>query len=330
MSFIVACVPAAACTNFMATDGEIVLFGDSEDAGLGHPLEIDPESAAMFFFPAVEGQYGRMHLGWLWQGTRNSYQAGMNDQGLAYGLTAVPRTKLTPHPERRYEFGQDPFFDRLISTSANVEEAIEFTFQFSFEECWFQLMIADTTGNAVVIGPGDDGELAVTRKKPADRWFVASTFNLADSTQYVGKDSFKRYEDAETLFAEIVNADNLSAQSFAQGLDVVHRQGAYGMSRAYTMYSTAYDLTNRTAYTYFMSQFDEVVHTDLSEELAKGSHVVRLTDLFSDDLTERALAEYSSIQTSGFLFLGAEIAVILALLGAAAYWLGGLILESLR
>jgi len=45
------------------------------------------------------------------------------------------------------------------------------------------------------------------------------------------------------------------------------------------------------ACTNFMSQFDEVVHTDLSEELAKGSHVVRLTDLFPDELTERSSAQ---------------------------------------
>lgn len=50
------------CTTFMATDGTLVLFGDSEDAGLGHPLKNAPESAAAFFEPSTPDTFGRMHL----------------------------------------------------------------------------------------------------------------------------------------------------------------------------------------------------------------------------------------------------------------------------
>lgn len=33
------------CTSFLATYGERVLFGDSEDANLGHPIGSDPEGS---------------------------------------------------------------------------------------------------------------------------------------------------------------------------------------------------------------------------------------------------------------------------------------------
>ena len=88
-----------ACTTFMATDGERVFLGDSEDAGASHPLAKDPAGSIVFFLPASSTEYGRMHMGWLWQGKYRSFQAGMNDQGLAYALTAVPAVSLHRHPE---------------------------------------------------------------------------------------------------------------------------------------------------------------------------------------------------------------------------------------
>jgi len=324
---LAACIPALACTNFMATDGRAVWFGDSEDAGMGHPLEIDPESAVMFFFPGVNGTYGRMHLGWLWQGTRNSYQAGMNDQGLAYGLTAVPNVELLPHPERPYRRGRDEYFDRLLATCVNVDDAIEYAYQFDAEAMWFQIMFADASGAAAVIGPGPDGELAVTRKDAHADVFVASTFNLSDSTQYVGRDAFVRYDDAVATLTESVDENMLDAAEITRALDIVHREGAYGLGQSYTMYSTAYDLENCVAYTYFMSQFGEAVRTDLTAELARGRHTVRLTDLFSSETRDRAFARYLPLQRFGKTVMVAEIAALAALLGAVAFWLGSLLLD---
>ena len=52
-----------ACTTFMVTDGDIVLMGDSEDAGPGHPLAKDPGAAYAFFLPGSEAAHGRMHVG---------------------------------------------------------------------------------------------------------------------------------------------------------------------------------------------------------------------------------------------------------------------------
>lgn len=102
------------------------------------------------------------------------------------------------------------------------------------------------------------------------------------------------------------------------------------MGKAYTMYSTTYDLTNRLAYTTFMSQFDEVVRIDLASELAKGWHVVRLTELFSEELQERAFDQYRPIQQVGTAVFAGGLAAVIALLGAVAYWFGGLALNLFR
>ncbi len=318
----------------MATDGTLVLFGDSEDAGLGHPLKNAPESAAAFFEPGTPDTFGRMHLGWLWQGTLRSYQAGMNEHGHAYGVAGVARRELTSYPQRPYDFANTPYIDLVLAKNKTVGEVIEYTLQFNVEELWFQIMFADANGDAVVIGPGPDGELAFTRKEASGQVFVAtSSINVADSNPGLlgGRDPATRVDDATTILDGIIEEDDaLCFDTFEEALEVVHRQGAFGIGGSYTMYSTTYDLTHQTANIYFLSQFDEAAEIDLAVELEKGSRAVFLTNLFSDALQERALDQYWGKEPMSHVILAAEIAGAMAFLGLVAYWLGGLVLNLLR
>ena len=315
--------PAAiACTNFMATDEVLVLFGDSEDGGLGHDLVENPESAAVFFVPGTPRVYGRMHLGWVLEGRYHAYQAGMNERGLAYGLTSVPNTPLDSHPERPYSFSDTPYFDRLLALCETVAEVIEHTLEYSADELWFQAMFVDAKGDAVVIGPGADGEFAFTRKEAdADIFTAVSTINLANPPRFPWTDAVKRRDDANAILQAALGEDALSLKTFAQALDAVHRD-SLGIGGSYTMYSTTYDLTHRIAYIYFMSQFDEAVKIDLAEELARGSEVLLMTDLFSDDLQERAIEQFRMKEQVGKAMLVIEIAAAIALLGAAVIGMG--------
>ena len=321
---------AVACTNFTATDGELVLFGDSEDGGLGHDLVENPESAAIFFVPGSPGEYGRMHLGWFLEGVYRSYQAGMNEHGLAYGLTSVPNTPLHPHPERPYSFADTPYFDRLLARLKTVDEVIEYTMQYSTDRLWFQAMFVDATGDAVVIGPGADGEFAFTRKPDAASVFTAvSTINLADPPRRPWKDAVKRRDDANAILQRILEQGNLDPETFAGALDAVHRH-TLSLGGSYTMYSTTYDLTHCIVHVSFLSQFDEVVEIDLAEELAKGSDAFLMTDLFSDDLQERAFEQFYTAKRAGRAILAVEIAAVVALLGAAVIGIGAFVLGLFR
>ena len=323
--------PAAiACTDFMATNGVLVLFGDSEDGGLGHDFVENPECGAIFFVPRAPGEHGRMYLGWLLEEKYRCYQAGMNERGLAYGLTSVPNTPLNPHPERPYTFRDTPYCDRLLARLETVDEVIEYTMQYAPDELWFQAMFVDANGDAVVVGPGTDGEFAFTRK-PADvNVFTAvSTINLADPPRRPWRDAVKRRDDADAILLEAIAEDTLSPETFAQALDAVHRE-TLAIGGSYTMYSTTYDLTHRAVHIYFMSQFDEVVEIDLAEELANGSDMLLLTDLFSDDLQERAFAQFRAKARVGRAVLAVEIAAVIALLGAAAIGIGLLAINLFR
>jgi hypothetical protein len=320
---------ALACSNFMATDGSRVLFGDSEDGGHGHPLIENPETAAVFFKPRLPGEHGRLHFGWVLEGKYASYQAGMNERGLAYGLTSVPDTPLDPHPERPYSFSDTPYFDRLLALLETVDEVIEHTMEYSADRLWFQAMFVDAKGDAVVVGPGPDGDFAFTRRSLDEPLCVAiSSVNVADPPRFPWKDAVRRDVDATTLLAQAVESGTLGLDTFADALDAVHRQGAIAAGGSYTMYSTTYDLTHQVAHVYYMSQFDEVAEIDLAEELRRGSEVLLLTDLFTEDLKGRAYDQFRDMKQTGIVLLTLEIAAVIALLGAAAVWLGSLVLGS--
>ena len=123
----------------------------------------DPESLAAFFWPASDIEFGRMHLGWLWQGEHHSYQAGMNDQGLAYSSTAVPHVVMNPHPERPLSWNRDHIWDSMLKGAATVADAVAIAESFDYTEgLWGQTMVTDPSGEVAVIGPGNDGELAIT------------------------------------------------------------------------------------------------------------------------------------------------------------------------
>ncbi len=216
-------IGAFSCTSLMAASEDLVLLGDCEDAGAGHPLAGDPTATYVFFLPGdpANGELGRMHLGWMWQGKFRSFQAGMNDAGLAYSLTAVPELPMNPHPERPYVHGRDSFYDSILRTASTVDEAIARTLQFDFSTVWFQILYADAAGDAAILSPGLDGEMAITRRPEGSSVLVAATFNTADPEQSIGRDSFVRYEDGQESLSNLVAAEDLSvSRVFSGGLKI--------------------------------------------------------------------------------------------------------------
>ena len=303
----------ASCTTFMASDGYLVLLGDSEDEGMDHPLAGNPAASYAFFRTGNATEYGRMHLGWLWQGEHDSFQAGMNDHGLAYALTAVPDTPMAPHPERPFRHGRESFYDWILRKAATVDEAIAEVLRFDFASCWFQIQFADALGNSAILSPGSDGEFVITSRLPGDLMLVASTFNRAEPDRYVGRDSFRRSEQAEAALGQAL-AEQLTVLSFTEALRAVDRQGPYAFNRSYTVYSTVYDLTNLEATLYVLSLYDLPIHLDLLEELSQGDHRVALRDLIPSNALGAATRKYWATQVGGFAAVGVPVAGFLVAL----------------
>ena len=314
-------VSAFGCTTFMATDGNLVLMGDSEDAGPHHPLAANPAAAYAFFLPGSEEVYGRIHLGWLWQGEHRSFQAGMNEMGLAYGLTSVPSIAMNPHPEKTYQRSEGNLFDRLLRLAADVNEAIELLQETGFGDLAFQIQIVDSAGRSAIAGPGLDGELAIVRKNEDAAYQIAATFNLSHPGEAIGRDSYVRFDLGCSLLAQASDASvDLFALSEA-ALQAVHREGAYALGGTYTAYSTLYDLTSLTVRHYPFARFEDAIVFDLAAELDKGERSVALQDLMSGDTLAKAARTYRIKQVAG---IGVAAASVVLVLGMAASIIGAL------
>jgi len=304
------------CTSFAVTDGTRAFLGDSEDAGMSHPLWADPAGGYAFFRAASPTDYGRVHLGWLWQREHPSFQAGMNDRGLAYALTAVPETSMHPHTERPFVHGRDGLFDWILRRAATVEEAIEATLQFSFTSCGFQIQFADAVGRSAVVSPTSDGEFSITHRRPASTTLVASTFNAAEPDRALGRDSYRRHAQATEALSEF--AEGAPTRELPiKALAAVGRRGPYALNRSYTVYSTIYDLTRLRVTVFLLSLYDAPVTIDLRDALQQGDHRIELRAALPEDRVRAAIRTYWLIQASGFAAIVIPIAAVLTGLGFA-------------
>ncbi|MCE7740165.1 MAG: hypothetical protein KAU62_14380 [Candidatus Heimdallarchaeota archaeon] len=308
----------ASCTNFSARFGEVVLFGNSEDASGDHPLMNDPEGSYVFVYPNSSAGYGCVFLGWYWQDTYVSVQGGMNEVGLCYDSTAVPDMPMNSHPERPYKMGEDWLSGKILRECSNVSEAIELVNKFEFESLWFQLFLSDANGDSVILSPGLSGEIVVTQQIDENGYLAQTNFNRANPESYYGKYPCPRYEKAAELLEEIDSENNITVDYFEEILDAVHVEKIDG----YTAYSNICDPVNKMMHIYFASQFNEKVSFNVTEELSKGERGIKLSELFSEETVTNGLDLYQKYHNLYYTVISlASIGgfLVLSLIGATTY-----------
>ena len=265
---------ASACTIFTVSDEHTVFFGNNEDFS-------NPNSYYWVDIPE-DGKYGGVYFGFdnFWP------QGGINEKGLAFDINSLPETPINNHPE-------NPYFDdyegySILRNCATVEEAIEHVQQFNWgTEMGGQVHVADASGDAVVIGPGVDGELAFTRKAVGDGFIISTNFNVAEGYEY--DNDCDRYETALDMLSAVGKEEDLTLDYVSSVLDAVHIQGM----GSNTVYSTIYDLKNGKIFVYYYHNYDEVVELNVAETLATVREPVALSELFSAQVVEAAESEHS-------------------------------------
>ena len=292
------------CTIFTAVQGETVLFGDNWDWHDGN-LVIG------FFPPSTEG-YGSIHFGYLEsKGSTSypSYQRAVNDQGLAWAVNSIPKGKLNPHPEKPYSYTEDEFLYTILKEVATVEEAIQIAQKYNFGDSMIaQIHIADASGDAVVISPGNDGEITFTRKSAGEGYLLSTNFNLAIPEK--GPVDF-RWDTATSMLDTLGESQTLTPEFAGEILKAVHLKTL----TTHTLYSNVSDLKNGDIYIYYMSQYDEAVKLNIADELAKGQRVIEARSLFPKNIAEAGDTSYNAFETR---FRVAQVIVILTGLGLIA------------
>jgi hypothetical protein len=302
--FILEITKPHSCTIFTAVQDEIVLFGDNWDWHDGNLV--------IGFFPPSANGYGSVLFGYQ-DGERQSYQRAVNDQGLAWAVNSIPKGKLNPHPEKPYSYAEDEFLYTILIKAATVEEAIQIASNYDFGDSMIgQIHIADASGDAVVIGPGRDSEIAFTRKPAGEGYLLSTNFNLAIPEK--GPVDF-RWDTATSMLESLRGSQALTPEFAGEILNAVHLRTL----TTHTLTSNVIDLKNRDIYIYYMSQYDEAVKLNIADELAKGQRVIETRSLFPNKIAEAGDASYHAFETR---FKGALVAVILTGLGLAG---GGIV-----
>jgi hypothetical protein len=303
------------CTTFAVSYGNHVLFGNNEDF-------TDPNTY-IWSVPGDAGSYGGVYLGY--QAGRP--QGGINEVGLAYDALALPATTLNPQPGLPPKGSSDTaFLGRMLSRSATVEEAISFAQGYNWgASITFQVLLADATGDAVIISAGPDGELAFTRKPGGDGYLVATNFNRANPDNRYGGYPCWRYEKAAAMLDQIESEADLTAGYLQSILDAVHAEGA----KENTLYSNIFDLQSGAIYLTYWHQFDEVVTLSVAEQIDRGASPVRLRELFSQETVAQAEAEHHRhvaraareewLNRHGKVIIGGGGVTILGLIGSVVY-----------
>ena len=300
--FVLEITKPHSCTIFTAVQGETILFGDNWDWHDGN-LVIG------FYPPSTEG-YGSIHFGYMegeGSDAYTSYQRAVNDQGLAWAVNSIPKGKLNPHPEKPYSYTEDEFLYTILKKAATVEEAIHISQKYNFGDSLIaQVHIGDLSGDAVVIGPGRDGEIAFTRKTAGEGYLLSTNFNLAIPEK--GPVDF-RWDTATSMLDSLNESQTLTPEFAGEILDAVHLKTL----TTYTLHSNVIDLKNGDIYIYYMSQYDEAVKLNIEEELAKGQRVIETRSLFPDKLAEAGDASYQAFEIRFFAAITVVTLTILSL-----------------
>jgi hypothetical protein len=286
--------PASACTIFTATQDDTVVFAGNEDQR--------PNDA--YLIVDTSGTHGVVYIGTSWGSSPMIEMTGINEQGLSYDLNAMPTDALNPHPERGTP--GEWAVTHLIKECATVEEVLGNALTFDWgESMGYQIHFADATGDAAVIHPGPDGELTYTRKTEGDGHLVSTNFNLADLA--TGDYSCWRYDTASQMLMELASGEPLNVEFMASVLDATHQEGDVS-----TIYSTVYNLRERTAYLYYEHRFDEPVILDVAAELERGDRQVHIDELLPESRRapdETIVSRLLSQPLTAILALGALIAI---------------------
>jgi hypothetical protein len=265
---------ASACTIFTISDEDTVFFGNNEDYS-------NPNTYYWVDTPG-DGKYGGVYFGFdnFWP------QGGINEKGLAFDINSLPEAPLNPHPEHPYFNDYEGY--SILRNCATVEEVIEHVQQFNWGSAMGgQVHVADASGDAVVIGPGIDGELAFTRKTAGDGFIISTNFNVAEGYEY--DNECDRYETTLDMLSAVGTEEELTLDYVSSVLDAVHVQGM-GTN---TLYSTVYDLKNGKIFVYYYHKYDEVVELNVAETISAVKEPAALSELFPSPTVEAAASEHS-------------------------------------
>jgi hypothetical protein len=297
------------CTIFCISHDGAVFFGNNEDW-------INPNTY-YWVKPSTDSTYGVLYFGYDDFGP----QGGINEKGLAFDGNALPYIKINTHPEKRK--ATEAIVNNIIMQKcASVEEAIEMARSYDWGYLYSdkfagQYLLADSTGDAAVIGFNRNGELAVTRKNKGNGYLVSTNFNRAFPENRYYSYPCNRYATTSNLLEKINNhEEDLTLDYLSSVLNAVHEEGR----RINTLYSNIFDLRNKIVYFYYWHNFDYTCELNVAEVISNVQKPKRIKDLFPLKVTNKADDEYYMYKILPVLIISSICWLALVTLSEIILW----------
>ncbi len=266
------------CSVITVSKGDSVFFGGNDDY-------INPDS----YYWVEPGDSSR--FGVIWIGTPDNPQQGINEKNLAYDSNGLPRVEVNPHSERIPvdPGGYHKQCMQIMHECATVEQVIEWVGKHQrFPYMHDQMHFADSTGDAVIISAGKDGEVVFTRKEPGDGYLVSTNFNVANPANGFNYPCW-RYDEANMLLGKLLEGNKpVTASDVTDVMEAVHMEDG----ASWTIETMVADLVKGKVLIYYFYQYDQPFVLDVREELLHPREPGALSKLFPEDVREEAARRY--------------------------------------
>jgi hypothetical protein len=248
-----------ACTVYKITMNGKTFMGNNEDYWNPH--------TRIWFEKGKNGSYGCSYVGFA-----HLYpEGGINEKGLAFDGFSVPYREIK---KKLNKLDYDTTTLRnVMQNCQNIEEVYSFFNKYDLSHLnGGMLLFVDPSGKYLVIE-------ADTMIKGSDEKYLLSNF-CPSKTKDIGEVKIPMYQSGRKLMAGHVDTSLTFLKTLS---DTLHQSWPGNIGG--TLYTTIYDLNERTIHLYFYHDYTKSVTFKLEDELNKEDRVVvNIPKLFPDNI----------------------------------------------
>lgn len=312
------------CSVLTCTIDNNVLFGNNQDGIRGTPYiafgrTVDWNSGGLWVFDEPVCYSGYMTA----EGKPTSTEASMNQDGLCVASNGLPPIPMTIDPEKEnYTCGSGS--GGPIHDCCTVEDVIEFYNQHNYmpdgnNPIWgVQLHYADASGDAVVVGGDENGDVVYTAMNDSN-FLVSTNHNLAVPDNYYSghyRESHERFDTATDMLQDVVANSNLTVDSIRDILDAIHAERSYDPLME-TSHSFIFNPVTLDIYAYYRHDYSKVFSFNLLDEIETlgnlETRIYNLTELYEN--WESTLTSVDISQVFPIAGIAVLVIVIIAVYG---------------
>lgn len=269
------------CSMYKVTKNGKTMVGCNEDAWR--------TTSHIWFEVGQNNQYGAAFTGSRWDG-ENGYapQSGMNEHGLVFSRLASYHPKLiTSKFNNRIQITNPTrYLKDILHSCKTVEEVKKYIEKYDqryFIEDVF--IYIERSGKYIIVEPykilsGNDAK------------YVLSNF-CPSITPKSAANKLERYKKGTSFLTSKIDTDLDFCRKLSDTMHVCREKIGDG-----TLLTSIWDSTNGVVNLYFYHQYDQTVQFNLTKELAKGNHILKIDTLFPKNAEFEKLASYQTPQNN--------------------------------